>query len=133
MFSKISEELRNFIRTNVNSVSLLEVLFLLKKDPSHRWTSGDVSLEMRTNPSYALAQLLNLLAADIAKDEVTGDGNQQIHHFYFNTMSPHLEMIEQLEKLYTERKATLINFIYSQPIDNIRSFADAFIIKKDES
>ena len=36
-----------------------------------------------------------------------------------------------LDRAYAERRVTVINLIFSKPIDKLRSFADAFRIKKE--
>lgn len=124
MPSEIPEGLRDFIKRYINSVSLLEVLLMLKLDPERSWSALDISKEMRTNPSYASSQLAELVALKLVT-ATTNDG------FCFNSQSPHLPLIDELEVLYTHRRPTIINFIYASPIDNIRDFANAFKIKKD--
>ena len=123
MSNDIPERLRVYLRKNFNSVSLLDVLFLLKRESQKTWTAEQVSVEMRTNRSYAFAQLTELANANILKK--SGDG------FVFDPVPEDLEMIQEIEGLYHARRSTVINFIYSQPIDSIRDFADAFKIKKD--
>jgi hypothetical protein len=122
--NEISEELRSFIRRNINSVSLLDVLFLLKKDAHRKWTPEEVSHEMRTNPSYAASQLYELTAMKCVSFETP-------NLFWFDPQETSIRLVDQLEELYNSRRATVINFIYSQPIDSIRNFADAFKMKKD--
>ncbi|MNT57560.1 hypothetical protein D3C72_1949340 [compost metagenome] len=124
MSNDISEELRVFIRKYINSVSLLDVLLMLKRDSSRVWTPEEVSAEMRTNPYYAKTQLEELVAAKILV-AISGGGYQYLAD------SAHGEIIDQLEHLYNSRRSTVINYIYSQPIDSIRDFANAFKIKKD--
>lgn len=123
MFNEIPERLRLFLRKNVNSVSLLDVLFLLKQDAQKKWTPEEVSREMRTNRSYATSQLAELVALKLVS---TSENT-----YSFAPQSSDLEVIDELERLYNSRRSTVIGFIYSQPIDNIRDFADAFKIKKD--
>ena len=123
MSNEIPEQLRLFIRRNFNSVSLLDVLFLLKRDEKRKWTPEEVSLEMRTNLSYATAQLTELVALKLVSSR---EGT-----FSFSPVPADSDFIEELELLYNARRSTVINFIYSQPIDSIRNFADAFKLKKD--
>lgn len=123
MSNEIPERLRLFLRKNVNSVSLLDVLFLLKRDAQKKWTPEEVSAEMRTNKSYATSQLAELVALKlVSTSEKT---------YSYDPQPSDLEVIDELERLYNSRRSTVIGFIYSQPIDSIRDFADAFKIKKD--
>lgn len=123
MSNEIPEPLRLLLRKYFNSVSLLDVLFLLKRGSHKGWTAEEVSGEMRTNRSYASSQLTELTAARLVKNE---DGK-----YFFAPEKEEAELIDQLEELYHARRSTVINFIYSQPIESIRNFADAFKIKKD--
>ncbi|KYG63210.1 hypothetical protein AZI86_16030 [Bdellovibrio bacteriovorus] len=123
MSNEIPESLRLFLRRNINSVSLLDVLFLLKRGAPQTWSPEELSVEMRTNKSYAASQLAELQALNL----IHLDGTKYI----YDPSPQDREMIEALESLYNSRRSTVINFIYSQPIDSIRDFADAFKIKKD--
>ncbi|MDP4200168.1 MAG: hypothetical protein Q8922_14350 [Bacteroidota bacterium] len=42
------------------------------------------------------------------------------------------ERIMELSRIYRERRVSVINFIFSNPIATIQSFADAFIVRKKE-
>lgn len=123
MSNEIPERLRVYIRKNFYSVSLLDVLFILKRAFPKGWTAKELSNEMRTNHSYASSQLAELASSKILKIE----GETYI----FSPEGEDLELINDLEELYHTRRSTVIGFIYSQPIDSIRNFADAFKIKKD--
>lgn len=125
MPNEIPEALRDFMKKYINSVSLLEVLLMIKRDPERAWSAQDISNEMRTNPSYASAQLAELVALKLVVPTERGDA------YKFDSQSPHFAVIEALEELYSNRRPTIINFIYSSPIESIRDFANAFKIKKD--
>ncbi|MNL02897.1 hypothetical protein D3C87_1234180 [compost metagenome] len=125
MPNEIPEGLRDFMKKYINSVSLLEVLLMLKRDPTRSWTAQDISNEMRTNPSYASAQLGELIALKLVVPSTREDA------YSFDAQSPHSAVIDELEELYSNRRPTIINFIYAPPIDSIRDFANAFKIKKD--
>ncbi|WP_413587361.1 hypothetical protein [Bdellovibrio sp. HCB274] len=118
----ISLEIKNFIRKHVRSVTLLDVLFLLKRNEQRSWTPEEVSLELRSNPGYARSQLLELAAISVLREE---NGS-----FRYDAGELSL-LIDKLEILYNSHRSTVTNFIYSQPIDSIRDFANAFKIKKD--
>lgn len=119
----LSEEIRNFINAHIRSVGHLEVLFLLGDDPSKEWTAEMVSGELRTNPTYALAQLKELTQAGIISVK---SGK------YVCTTDPQiLDQIYKLRNAYNVKRSTVINFIYDQPLEKIRSFAEAFKLKKD--
>ncbi|QDK45253.1 hypothetical protein DOM22_08845 [Bdellovibrio sp. ZAP7] len=118
----ISIELKNFIRRHIHSIAILDVLFFLKHREYKAWTPQEVSVEMRSNPGYAKSQLEELLNLGIVSCEGAA---------YRYQVSDSDTTIDKLEILYNTRRSTVMNYIYSQPIDNIRDFANAFKIKKD--
>ena len=118
----ISVELKNFIRRYVNSITLLDVLFHLKKHEGKNWAPEDISLEMRSNTVFARSQLEDLVRMGVVICE------QDRYRYHSGELSV---LVDKLEVLYNTRRSMLTNYIYSQPIDSIRDFANAFKIKKD--
>jgi hypothetical protein len=118
----ISGELKTFIRRHIHSITLLDVLFHLKRHDLRGWTPEEISLEMRSNPAFARTQLEDLVGMGV----VSRDGIR--YRYYANE---HSVLVDKLEVLYHSRRSMLTNYIYSQPIDSIRDFANAFRIKKD--
>jgi hypothetical protein len=123
MSDDLPEISRLFLRRYINSVSLLDVLFLLKRNPNRAWSPEEISGELRTNPSYASAQLTELAASGLISVA------EKVYRY--SPQEADVSAIEELERLYASRRSAVIGFIYSQPIDSIRNFADAFKIKKD--
>lgn len=119
---EISVEVKTFIRRHIHSIALLDVLFYLKHHSQKAWTPTEVSTEMRSNPGYARSQLEQLVALGLVVCE---------NEAYRYATSDMAAMAEELEIVYNSRRSSVINYIYSQPIDSIRDFADAFKIKKD--
>ncbi|WP_374077405.1 hypothetical protein [Bdellovibrio bacteriovorus] len=125
MSSEIPFEVREFIKKYISSVSLLELLLLLKQNPSRSWTPEELSGEMRTNNSYAALQLGELANVKLV---IPAD---RPNSFRFTENPDDIRIISELELLYSHRRSSLINSIYAQPLDSIRDFANAFKIKKD--
>lgn len=125
MSSDFPENVREFMKNYINSVAILDLLIMIKNQPHRDWTATEVSAEMRTNPSYATLQLNQLVDAKVLdKSEPKGS-------YRYKNDSPHHDSIAQLEELYHLKKSSIINQIYSQPLDSLRDFANAFKIKKD--
>lgn len=119
----LSEEIKNFINAHIRSVGHLEVLFLLGDDPARSWTAEMVSGELRTNPTYALSQLKELTAAGLVSF---------MNGKYASTSDPQLlDLVYKLRSAYNIKRSTVINYIYDQPLEKIKSFAEAFKLKKD--
>ncbi|WP_374029258.1 hypothetical protein [Bdellovibrio bacteriovorus] len=125
MLNEIPFEVREFIKKYISSVSLLELLLLMKRNPQRSWTAEELSGEMRTNNSYASLQLAELVDSKLV---IPGDRQGS---FRLTENPEDNKMLSELEFLYNNRRSSLINSIYAQPMDSIRDFANAFKIKKD--
>ncbi len=124
MSDDIVGELKDFLRRHIKSVGHLEILVLFSKDLDRSWTAQQISQELRTNLSLAGTQLDDLTRSGIV--EICEDGSSRC------VMEPvYRETLKRLVSFYLLRRSLIIEFIYSQPLDRIRSFADAFRIKKD--
>lgn len=124
----IPHEIRQFIAKHINSVEQLEALLLLHSDTSKQWSAETLANELRINPQWAAMRLKNLCAQGFLTVQESGRPLYQ-----FNTGAPDLiHLIHLLKNIYTERRVTVINLIYSKPLDNIHIFAEAFRFKKDD-
>lgn len=124
MSEEIPKEIREFLRRYISSVGQLDILFLLFKHPDRFWTAQQISQELRTNQSLAQTQLEELAQKGLIL--VEGEMGARCCG-----EPEHLESLTKLVSFYSLRRAVVIEFIYSQPLDRIRIFADAFRIKKD--
>lgn len=124
MSEEIPKEIREFLRRYISSVGQLDILFLLFKHPDRFWTAQQISQELRTNQSLAQSQLEELAQKGLIF--VEGEMGARCCG-----EPAHLENLTKLVSFYSLRRAVVIEFIYSQPLDRIRIFADAFRIKKD--
>lgn len=124
----ISKEVRDFIISNIDSVEQIEVLLLMREQRDRQWTAATVSKDLRSAPESVAKRLSDLAAKKILKQIEGGDGTYQ-----YAPQSLQLEhCIDALADAYRTHRITIINLIFSKPADAIRSFADAFRIKKDE-
>lgn len=97
----------------------------LRQDPDRAWTAQELARELRTNASMVENQMreLGALVATIGGTP---------YRFKYNKESDAVDadVVALIEHVRTHSRAVL-DAIYNQPIDTIRSFADAFKIKKD--
>jgi hypothetical protein len=123
----ISQDVRTLIVERIDSVVQLEVLLLLHSTPGRAWSSAEVAQQLRIDPSWATGQLGELAArALLAAVPEAGDS------FRYAPASPQLDgTVAQLAKDYAERRVTVITLIFSKPVDKLRTFADAFRLRKD--
>ncbi|MEW6736666.1 MAG: hypothetical protein AB1489_35580 [Acidobacteriota bacterium] len=131
--SRLPNEIKNFILEHINSFEQLEVLFLLyrsarKESLQTEWTVDAIARELRTNPKSVATRLLELHAHGL----ISARGETAPLYCY-NPSTPDLDnVVKNLEEIYEQYKVTVLNLIFSKPLDNIRTFADAFRISKEK-
>lgn len=126
--SDLPGEVRRLITHHIESVEQLEILLLLYQQPERTWSREAVARELRLAPGSAAERLEGMLQDGLLRRQGDGQGEYQ-----YAPRSPELdEAVRGLAAEYTLRRVTVINLIYSKPIDRIRTFADAFRLKKDD-
>jgi hypothetical protein len=124
----LPEHVERFIADHVDSVELIDVLLLLRRNP-RSWTPEDVSQRLYTTPQSAANRLEALRASGLA---VVSEDTKPASYQY-QPRTPELERAAaDLEEAYAGRRTTVINLIFSKPTDRIRTFADAFRIREDK-
>jgi len=127
--SGIPPEVRQFIADHIDSVLQLEILLLLLNHPQQDYSIADLATELRVDVSFVSEQLDNLCARGILTCT-----NQQDKLFRYGPRSPELNRaIEGLRTAYADRRVSVISLIFAKPVDKLRSFADAFRLRKDPS
>lgn len=123
---ELPSDILRFIAKYIRSIAHLEILLFLFDGRERSWTVDELSREMRTNDPMA-ARLLAELASIIEEDK-NNRGS-----FKFNTQSTEaFEAARRLSEFYRSRRMAVINAIYPRSTSSIRSFADAFKLKKDD-
>lgn len=125
MPEEITPELRQFIHSTINSIEQLEVLLFVMSNPNQGWSSAEVADRTRLTRESAAARLADLHEAQL----LASDG--ELYRYAPSSSALAKEVAESLNRAYKERRDTIIQLIYSRPLDNIRIFADAFRIKKE--
>jgi len=125
----ISPEVRKFIHGTINSVEQLEVLLFLMSNAESDWSPAEVSERVRSTPESVEPKLVDLLAARLVT--VRDEGGPR-YRYAPESGALAEEVAQSLDKAYRERKDTVIQLIFTRPMDNIRVFADAFRIRRKD-
>jgi len=119
-------DIKQFIADTIDSVAQLEVLLLLRSEPSKVWTAQEAGKAL-----YSAADVTALLMADLHAKHLLATGGE--NGFVYRPEQAELAaLVDQLAELYRQRRVAVITAIYTKPIDKIRSFADAFRLRKDK-
>jgi hypothetical protein len=125
--SQLDDRLQRFIVENIASVAQLEVLLLLKQHPDRAWNAEDVARALYTGPTLIAAELADWAARGL----LVAQSEQPGHYRYAPRSQELVETVNDLAEAYKERRVAVITSIYSKPVDKIRTFADAFRIRKE--
>jgi len=125
---EIDLELRVFIAENIGSVAQLEVLVLLADKPEKHFSSSEIARIFALSPEMTAGLLANLCQQGFA-----GATTDQEPEYYYAPRTAEIDRrLRALAALYQSRRVTVIQLIYSQPVDKLRSFADAFRFRKSK-
>ncbi|WP_235216839.1 hypothetical protein [Archangium violaceum] len=120
--------MRRLIAEHIDSVEQLEILLLLQQHPERSWTAESVARELRISPLSAGDRL-----KDMARSAILSRVQGSEVEFRYAPESPGMaEAVAGLATAYSERRVTVINLIFSKPVDKIRTFADAFRLRRDD-
>jgi len=123
----IPEHVRRFIVDHIQSVESLEVLLLCFAGSSGEHSPAEVSRVLYTSLESATTRL-----EELHRDKLLVTSGADPMKYRFNSASPDTAVVADLEKIYKQRRVSVISFIYSKPTDPLRAFSDAFRLRKDE-
>jgi hypothetical protein len=123
MPDEIRADLRDFIVNEIGSIAELELLLLLLRDPQKAWSAQDAAKALYTADDATAALLENF--------RTRGFANADAGRYTFAPRTPEQQqLIADLAQLYQTRRVTVINLIYAGPVQKLKSFADAFRLRK---
>lgn len=119
-----------FVKRHIDSVEMLEVLFLVFRNPERGWTTDSISQEIRTSRSSIQNRLASLVSSGLLVSIPTSDG--ALIKFQPVTQELH-DQVVKLEQNYKIRRMSVIDAIYAPPAEEkMLNFLDAFKIRKNE-
>ena len=125
--SGIPKHVERFIIDYIDSVELLEVLLLLQRTAPSDWDGESVARELRIAPESAGVRLQTLWSQKLLEN-IGGTPPA----FRYGPSAVDLDRaVRGLAETYASRRVSVITLIFSKPDDAIRSFADAFRLRKD--
>jgi hypothetical protein len=125
--SDIPEGVRAFIAQNIESAELLETLLLVHSGPDRAWTPDEVARSIYTVPAGATRRLEQLVRMGLA----TSSGDADPAYRYAPGFPALAGQVDALAAAYRANRVGVINLVYAPPPDPLRSFADAFKLRKD--
>lgn len=124
MATGIPDGARRLIAREIDSVEKLEVLLFLRSGAARAWTPDEVSASLRSDPTSVLRRLEALAEGGLA--QVGEDG------FRYAAAGDDARDVADLAECYAKRRHSVISLIFGGPDEGIRSFSDAFRLRRDE-
>lgn len=123
--SELPVDVRRFVLTSIPSVPYLEALLLLRAEPQHAWTAGDLARRLYI-PERAAQDLVGLLrGAGVA---AASEGGSALRY----DPAPELgELMDRLAHCYAADLVTVTDLIHSRIDRRAQQFADAFRFRKE--
>jgi len=121
------DDLCDFMQRCTPSVEAVELLLLLARSPGPARTVAELARALRPTVigESAVRDYLNGFAACGLVEKRPGGG-----YAYLQPPAHTAALVAALEKAYNERPVSLVRLIYALKDKKIRSFADAFKLRK---
>lgn len=121
-----SDRLRVFLRDRLASYEQIEVVLLLRSDAARSWTAPEVAAALKTAPEPAAMRLFLLASQGLVVFEPSG-----IPRYRYAMLDGESEAVmSELAELFTADHEAVRALVAVPSTDPIRSFADAFKLKK---
>ena len=121
----VSDSLRLFLQQRLATIEQIEIVLLLRSDPARSWPATDVATELRMPPESAAMRLFLLASSGMILFEPSG-----VPRYRYAAADGEAEgLLGELAETYASDRNAVAAAIGAPP-DPIRSFADAFKLKK---
>jgi len=125
----ITEPVKRFLAENIDSILELEILLLLRAQPTRTFLPSDLAQELKIDASWASEQLAKFATRGLlARTDAA-----PIQYRYAPTSAELDATIAAVADAYATHRVTIIGLIFSKPVATLRSFADAFRLRKDKN
>jgi hypothetical protein len=124
---RLPPDVQRLIATCIDSVETMEILILLRRSPDSFWSGEAVAAQLGIKPEVAERKLGALTNAGLlARGFQSGA-------FRFAPSDDALrQTVDQLAETYANRRINVLNAIYSENLNRLRAFSDAFKLKKED-
>ena len=125
----LPQPLIDFLAQHIDSVLELEVLLLLRSDPQKRWTADTLADTLKIDARRADEYLRKFSTAAIF-----ARSDQPVPEYFYAPSNPQLDQtIQTVADAYASHRVRVIGLIFSKPVSTLKSFADAFRIRRDNN
>jgi hypothetical protein len=124
---EITVAIERFIQDHIHSVEPLEILLLLSSTPDKEWSAAAISQQL-----YRQVESVGTCLEDFCTRGFLSKKSDGETVYWLNPATRDLQTIKNLDQAYRIRKDAVIRLIFSKPQSSLRSFSDAFRIRRDD-
>lgn len=123
----LSQQLERFLRISIRSVWEVELLLLLRQEPSRSWSTAELIRQLRASGLVVNDALVALQRVELVTVEPA-------ERFRYRPANAELAVVvDELAAAYASLPSSIMHVIWSTPRSNIEIFADAFRFRKDKN
>jgi hypothetical protein len=123
----ISDELQQFLQQRLASTEQVGIVLLLKNDPSRAWTAPEVARQLGSAPESAAMRLFLLASSGLIAFDASG-GLPRYRYAPLDATAA--ARLDELAAIHESDPDAVPRFLGAPPADPLRSFADAFKLKR---
>ncbi len=124
----IPNSVQQLLREQIQSIAQLEALLRLRESPDAPQSVPELSKQLYTPDSMTLSLVEGLARGGFV--EIVAGAEPR---YRYSPKSAELKQaVDELALLYQQRRVTVINLLYSNPVKQMQDFADAFWIRPPE-
>ena len=120
----IPADVRRFLDRHIDSIVQVEILLVLRRQ-TRMYAIEEVAAELRIDGQHALDQVAGLVQSGVIAEQ-----DQK-----FSYAPPNAAIgraVDNLASAYETHRVAITTAIYAKPSGPIRSFSDAFRLRKDQ-
>jgi hypothetical protein len=121
---RVPPEIARFLSAHIASVEELELLLLLRRERERAWTAEAAAHALYANPQSIARRLTKLQHSELVAGTDAAPAPATFR--YAPADAEICALVGRLDEVYRERRVAVITHLASQPLENIRAFADAF-------
>ena len=123
----LSSETREFLNRNIEQVEDLEILLLLRSQPKHEWSAGEVGQQIGVDP-ISVGNRLMRLYLDGFLDHPDGAG--RLFQYRHRSKSKLAEKcLAELADIFAKSRMEFVNYLVTRQRGQFTQFADAFRVR----
>ncbi len=124
--SALPPDIRDFIVEHFDSAEAVEIVLLLRRSPNTFWSPAAVAQQLGIQEDAAFRKMNTLARTKILS------AAEQSSAFRYDAQDEKLAAgIAGLADVYSTRRTSVINAIYSASLERLRSFSNAFKLKSE--